>query len=270
MSAYRFCRTDDIPLLVEAWNRCYLPHDPGAQPWTVAELKREIREIDLWCSSCMVGLEADEPVAVLVGCKRPPWTLVRRIAVHPGHLRKGHGRHLLTSLSAKLAILGPRDLRAEIPADNAPALGLFAACGWRETARYEDGIVEPRDTNVPNGAFTPIRVADVTDLLPPDEALVAWECSCQTLTKRADALSGLAIVTVDRLEAAVLYSRDADGATSIWWTHGPETGTLDALLAELARREGAPVMIRRGQSADGRGRSGSPAVVALAAEARGA
>lgn len=270
MSAYRFCRTDDIPLLVEAWNRCYLPHDPPAAPWTVAALKREIREIDLWCSSCMIGFEADEPVAVLIGCKRPPWTLVRKIAVHPGHLRKGHGRHLLTSLSAKLAILGPRELRAEIPADNAPALALFTACGWRETARYADLVVQPKEAKAPpRGAFTPIGVADVTDLLPPEEALVPWECSRQTLTKRAAALSGLAIVTVDRLEGATLYSRDADGSVSIWWIHARDVGTLDALLTEVARREPAVTILRT--RPDVRSDPWGPrGVVALAANAQGA
>src|SRR4030095_2761204 len=59
-------------------------------------------------------------------------------AGHPRHLRKAHGRHLLTSLSAKLAILGPPHLVAEVAADNAPARALFKACGWGEERTYFD------------------------------------------------------------------------------------------------------------------------------------
>ena len=32
MSAYRFCRTDDIGLLVDALNRCWLPYCPEEGP----------------------------------------------------------------------------------------------------------------------------------------------------------------------------------------------------------------------------------------------
>jgi hypothetical protein len=86
----------------------------------------------------MVAFDSKEPVAVSIGCKRPPYTLVHRIAVHPEHLRKGHGRHLLTSLSAKLAILGPPHLVAEVAAGNTAARALFRACGWTEARTYVD------------------------------------------------------------------------------------------------------------------------------------
>ena len=107
MSAYRFCRTDDIGLLVDALNRCWSPHFPGEPPMTPAAFKRSIRDLQVWCSSCMVAFSGSDPIGVLIGAKRPSGTLIHKIAVHPDHLRQGHGRHLLTSLSSKLAILGP-------------------------------------------------------------------------------------------------------------------------------------------------------------------
>jgi hypothetical protein len=67
------------------------PARPGGSPLTIAQFKQEIRELDLWCSSCMVGFEADDPIAVVIGCKRPPDTLVRGLGVHPNHVRKGTG-----------------------------------------------------------------------------------------------------------------------------------------------------------------------------------
>ena len=55
MPAYRFCRTDDIPLLVNALNACYVVHFPDQVALSVADFKREIRELDVWASSCMVA-----------------------------------------------------------------------------------------------------------------------------------------------------------------------------------------------------------------------
>src|SRR5262245_42129871 len=178
MSAYRFCRTDDIPLLVDAWNRCCLPHDPVGTPLTIAQFKQEIRELDLWCSSCMVGFEGDNPVAVVIGCKRPPDTLVRGLGVHPGHMGKGHGRHLLTSLSSKLSILGPPRLVAEIPVGNTSARGLFEACGWERDRTYTDLVLakDAAPAAAHYGAFARLTMDDLPDALPAPGSEPAWEC----------------------------------------------------------------------------------------------
>ena len=63
----------------------------------------------------MVAFSGSDPIGVLIGAKRPSGTLVHKIAVHPDHRRQGHGRHLLTSLGSKLAILGPPRMVAEVP-----------------------------------------------------------------------------------------------------------------------------------------------------------
>ncbi len=55
----------------------------------------------------MVASSGSDPIGVMIGAKRTSGTLVHKIAVHPDHCRQGYGRHLLASLSSKLAILGP-------------------------------------------------------------------------------------------------------------------------------------------------------------------
>ena len=125
MSAYRFCRTDDIGLLVDALNRCWSPYFPDEPPMTPAAFKRSIRDLQVWCSSCMVAFAGSDPIGVLVGAKRPSGTLIHKIAVHPDHRRQGHGRHLLDSLGSKLAILGPPRIVAEVPEPFAEVSGLF-------------------------------------------------------------------------------------------------------------------------------------------------
>lgn len=249
MSAYRFCRTDDVPLLVDAWNRCGLPHFPGAAPLTAARFKQEIRELDLWCSSCMIAFDGKEPVAVLIGCKRPPRTLVLRIAVHPDHLRVGHGRHLLTSLSAKLAILGPPQLVAEIDEANAAARALFAACGWREERTYVDLVGNARIASpAPAGLVTNVTVEELLEVgLPAEDVPRSWGRTRATLIKRGETLQGLAIASGDSLDAAVLYRREDDGTVSLWWLTAADGASgeraLGLLVGELSHRESGTIVV---------------------------
>ena len=102
---------------------------------TPAAFKRSIRDLQVWCSSCMVAFSGSDPIGVLIGAKRPSGTLIHKIAVHPDHVRQGHGRHLLTSLGSKLSILGPPRMIAEVPEALAPACALFGACGGRDGMR---------------------------------------------------------------------------------------------------------------------------------------
>jgi ribosomal protein S18 acetylase RimI-like enzyme len=280
LSAYRFCRTDDVALLVDAWNRCGLPYTADALPLTVAAFKREIREIDLWCSSCMVAFDAKEPVAVMIGCKRPPHTLVHRIAVHPDHLRKGHGRHLLTSLSAKLAILGPPQLLAEIDASNHAARALFAACGWHEERTYLDWACETAAASpAPPGLVVTVTVDDLADIaLPGPDAPRSWNRTRTTLVHRQERLAGLAIASGERLDASLLYSRE-DDATSIWnlsvAANTQGAAAMGMLLRDLAHREAGRIEIPRIHEHEigfdllrALGFSRGPETIGMAAEAR--
>jgi GNAT superfamily N-acetyltransferase len=210
LSAYRFCRTDDIGLLVDALNRCWAPYYPDEPPVTPAALKRSIRDLQVWCSSCMVAFSGSDPIGVLIGAKRRSSTLVHRIAVHPDHRRQGHGRHLLTSLGSKLAILGPPRIVAEVPATLVPARELFAASGYVEEARLTDYVLdrEANDVGEAAGMFViPLTIDDLAanGLLGEDHPQGCWERSVETLTARKDDIAGLAVASDERIEAHVLY-----------------------------------------------------------------
>ena len=216
MSAYRFCRTDDIGLLVDALNRCWAPYYPDEPPVTPAAFKRSIRDLQVWCSSCMVAFAGSDPIGVLIGAKRPSSTLVHKIAVHPEHRRQGHGRHLLTSLCSKLAILGPPRIVAEVPETLVPARELFAASGYVQEAVLTDYVLEMPALSEHGsgeaglmrveGFVIPVTIDDLAanDLLG-ESPHVCWERSVETLTARKDDISGLAVASDERIEAYVLY-----------------------------------------------------------------
>ena len=234
MSSYRFCRTDDIGLLVDALNRCWLPYFPDQPAVTPAAFKRSIRDLQVWCSSCMVAFSGSDTIGVLIGAKRPSGTLVHKIAVHPDHRRQGHGRHLLGSLGSKLAILGPPRIVAEVPETLAPACELFRATGYVQEVLLTDYVLErpapseQGDATRVEGFVIPVTVDDLAanGLLgeaPPSPSAsarqvhpqVCWERSVETLTARKNDIAGLAVASDERIEAYVLYATRETGETEI-------------------------------------------------------
>jgi len=236
MSAYRFCRSDDIGLLVDALNRC--GNDP---PMTPAAFKRSIRDLQVWCSSSMVAFAGADPIGVLIGAKRPSSTLIHQIAVHPDHQRQGHGRHLLTSLGSKLAILGPPRIVAEVPETLTAAGGLFSAAGYVQEAVLTDYVLSREDPAVTQGRpapsersdgprvagpalsersdgprvegfVIPVTVDDLAanGLLDEADQQVCWERSIETLTARKDEIAGLAVASAEQIEAYLLYVEPAE------------------------------------------------------------
>jgi hypothetical protein len=214
MSAYRFCRTDDIALLVEALNRCWAPYYPEEPAMTPAAFKRSIRDLQVWCSSCMVAFSGSEPIGVLIGAKRPSGTLVHTIAVHPDHVRQGHGGHLLASLGSKLAILGPPRIIAEVPETLDASLALFNASGYVQEALLTDYVwqreEEENDAPIVEGTFViPVTVDDLAanGLFEENHPETCWERSVETLTAKKQDITGLAVASDERIEAYLLYAK---------------------------------------------------------------
>jgi hypothetical protein len=189
---------------------------------TLAAFKRSIRDLQVWCSSCMVAFSGSDPVGVLIGAKRPSGTLVHKIAVHSDHRRQGHGRHLLTSLGSKLAILGPPRIIAEVPETLAPACGLFSASGYVQEALLTDYVLQREENDARevvemsddhDGRFViPVTVDDLAanGLLGEAHPQVCWERSVETLTARKDDIAGLAVASDERIEACLLYVKGGE------------------------------------------------------------
>jgi GNAT superfamily N-acetyltransferase len=233
VSSYRFCRTDDIGLLVDALNRCWGPYFPDEPATTPAAFKRSIRDLQVWCSSCMVAFSGSDPIAVLIGAKRPSGTLIHKIAVHPDHRRQGHGRHMLDSLGSKLAILGPPRIVAEVPETLDAACGFFGASGYVQEALLTDYVLHDAgpdarsalhdvgpnfssalpqsDENDAVRFVIPVTMDDlVANGLLADHPQTCWERSVETLMARKEEIAGLAVASDERLEAYLLHTQDGE------------------------------------------------------------
>ena len=217
---------------------------------TAQAFKRSIRDLQVWCSSCMVAFAGPDPIAVLIGAKRPSATLIHRIAVHPDHRRQGHGRHLLASLGSKLAILGPSRMIAEVPEALSPARALFSAAGYVEEAALTDYILTADESSHRHDALVrvhaedldgrlliPVTVDDLAanGLLVDEPTSVCWSRSMETLVARKDEIAGLAVASDERIEAYVLYVRD-DCATAEIVSLGSFVDDGGARVAQLLSR----------------------------------
>jgi len=207
MPAYRFCRSDDIALLVDALNACYAAHFGDQPRLSVADFKREIRELSVWSSSCMVASADGDPIAVVTGAKRVHETLIHRIGVRPDSLRQGHARHLLDSLSQKFAILGPPRIVAEVPQDLPQVSRLFEAVGYKAEDQFADfSLASALPPPAAAGEVGPASLDDLLRYAAFDPSVSrSWERALPTLENRKDQLQGLAIASDSRVEAFVLF-----------------------------------------------------------------
>lgn len=256
MPAYRFCRPDDIPRLVRAVHECFEPHFPGLEPLTVEGFRREMKEISLWPSNCLLAIGSsgemgpdddssveddgegdgdreDTAIGVLTATKREHEVLIGRVGVRPGHQRRGHGSHMLTSLSQKLAVLGPPRLVAEVPAHREDLLAFFTACGYRREGTYTDWHRPPGSP--PTGGINDDLVfrVGVQELLDAgvfdDELLavpegVAWERTRQTIEGRADRLHGFALADSTTVAGWLLMLEEPDSVPEL---HGVRVADWD-------------------------------------------
>lgn len=237
MPAYRFCRPDDIPRLVRAVHECFEPHFPDLEPLTVEGFRREMKELSLWPSNCLLAIGSagevggsgetgsesdggDRAIGVLTATKREHEVLITRVGVRPGHQRRGHGSHLLTSLSQKLAVLGPPRLAAEVPAHREDLIAFFATCGYRREATYTDWRRPPGPPPTPPVKEDLVIRVDVAGLhdagLLEAPVGVAWERTRETLEGRADRLHGFALGDSSTVAVWLLMLEEPDADPEVY------------------------------------------------------
>jgi GNAT superfamily N-acetyltransferase len=254
MTSYRFCRPDDIPWLVRALNECHHPHFPDLSPATVEAFRREVRELSVWPSNCMVASEGEVPIAVLIATKREREVLIHRVGVRPGWERKGHGSHLLTSLSQKLAVLGPPWLIAEVPEALPGVKTFFHQVGYEEEGVPYTDYRRPfrEEPPVPEGLVLGVPAVDILEHGGLEiSSQSSWERAQESLEATRDQLQGLAVVSPERIEACLLYRGASDSSVgaeilAAGIQGGAQAEVLQALLIRaLAETVGGELLLPR-------------------------
>jgi N-acetylglutamate synthase len=74
--------------------------------------------------------------AVGLGVVDPPWLGISSMFTLPAHRGRGLGQAVLSALAAAAGAEGCDQLYLQVDRDNAPALALYARCGFREAYGY--------------------------------------------------------------------------------------------------------------------------------------
>jgi ribosomal protein S18 acetylase RimI-like enzyme len=193
-------------MIVQAINACYDIHFPERPPMTVAQFREEMGLISLWPSNTMVVLEDKDPIAVIVGTKRPYGCWIAKLGVRGDYQRQGIGRYIVDALMRKLSIIGPRVISVDVPMDKQATLAFFKALGFETWTHYWSFVGPPH---------APLS-GDLQQVHPvkPDVALSryeyfhptaqCWEHDAHTLQLYAGRLTGHAFWEADNIRGYIL------------------------------------------------------------------
>jgi ribosomal protein S18 acetylase RimI-like enzyme len=136
MPSYRFCRPDDLTLIIRAINACYFVHYPDAPAMTEERLKEHMTLFHVRPGNCMVALERQEPVGVVVSTKRDYGVWIQALGCQPAFQRRGIATQLLEALVRKIAIQRAPLVTVDVSTTNTPALRFFEAVHFTVRGRY--------------------------------------------------------------------------------------------------------------------------------------
>jgi GNAT superfamily N-acetyltransferase len=154
----------------------------------------------------MVVLENNEPIAVIVGTKRPYGCWIAKLGVRSEHQRQGIGRYIVEALTRKLSIIGPRLISVDVPVDNEGTAMFFQHLGFETWGRYWSFVGQPQAQS--SEALRQVHP------VKPDVALSryesfhpmpqCWERDAYTLQLYAGRLSGYAFWEQETMRGYVL------------------------------------------------------------------
>jgi ribosomal protein S18 acetylase RimI-like enzyme len=253
MASYRFCRSDDVPLLVQAYNACFRPPG-GAETIDRDRFKRWVRVLELWTSSCLVATEGSRLIGVVLAAKRETENCLLAVGVDPDFRQLGHGRHMVTSLSRKLAILGPPRILAEVPAADERFCAFLRHCDYTAVRTLADYRLDPpfAGADVPSELVAEIGLDELADAgFPDDSSPRPWGRVRRSIERRQEYFESvrvLALAGMERFEAALVVEEDAAVRRILAVRHGGDdrsTALAGTLLRHYAARAATPVVWER-------------------------
>jgi len=129
---------------------------------TEERFKQHMTLFDVRPGNCMVALERQQPVGVVVSAKRDYGAWIQAVGCQPAFQRRGIATQLGEALLGKNAIQRAPVVTVDVPADNPPAGKFFEAAHFTVRGRYVSyqGLL-PEPPDIPGS----IDVVSAPDLL---------------------------------------------------------------------------------------------------------
>ena len=205
MPSYRFCRPDDLALIVNAINTCYQPHYPQQPAVTSELLKEQMTLFGLRPGNCMVALEHRQPIGVVISCKRDYGAWIQALGCQTAHQRQGIAAQLVEALIRKIAIQGAPDITVDVREENTVALQFFTSMGFQRRQRYVSyqGSLTARSQD--GYEVGPVAMADVvTQYAACHMTAPCWERHVETLAAYGETVQSYGCFQQDIMQGYVV------------------------------------------------------------------
>jgi GNAT superfamily N-acetyltransferase len=233
MPSYRFCRPDDLALIIRAINTCYLTHYPAAPAMTEERLKEHMTLFQVRPGNCMVALERQQPVGVVVSTKRDYGVWIQALGCQPAFQRHGIASQLIEALVRKIAIQRAPMVTVDVPTSNTPALRFFEAVDFTVHGRYVSyqGLLAEM-TSIP-GSITEVSPPDLLPYYAPFHTTPAcWERNAESLAGYGTLPQGYAYYIQDTIQGYLIH-RDNTILDLAVAPHADAEQTSAALLSRM-------------------------------------
>ncbi len=211
-----------------------------------AGLRRMVTLHDLDLDASIVAVDAGTPVAVgVLGIRgRTGW--VGGMGVLPERRREGLGRLVTEALLRNAERRGVRRVRLEVLEQNAPALAVYRALGFRELG---DVVVWQLDEPPDGDDAVDADVDDVVAELAPSGADAPWQRNAATIARLRDA--GAELVAVRAEGGAALFTT-AETRAALQEMSAPSAAVASTLLRAAFER-GAEALLWLNAPVEGSG-----------------
>jgi GNAT superfamily N-acetyltransferase len=260
MPSYRFCRPDDLSLIIRATNACYLMHYPDEPAMTEERFKEHMTLFQVRPGNCMVALEQQQPVGVVVSTKRDYGVWIQALGCQPAFQRRGIATQLLEALVRKIAIQRAPLVTVDVPTTNSPALRFFEAGHFTVRGRYASyqGLL----TKMPDipGSIAAVLPPDLLAYYTPFHTTPAcWERNAESLAGYGTLPQGYAYYAQGTVQGYLIHrdntildlacapQADVEQISAALLGHMCAAGWTHATLAKVPEGEPiGPVLVRLG------------------------
>jgi GNAT superfamily N-acetyltransferase len=260
MPSYRFCRPDDLTLIIRAINSCYLMYYPDEPAMTEERLKEHMTLFQVRPGNCMVALEQQQPVGVVVSTKRDYGVWIQALGCQPAFQRRGIATQLIEALVRKIAIQRAPLVTVDVPRTNTPALRFFEAMHFTVRGHYVSYQGLLTEMSGISGSLEAVSPPDLLAYYAPFHTIPAcWERNAETLAGYGTRPQGYAYYAQDMVQGYLIHrdntildlalapQADAQQVSAALLGRMRAAGCTHATLAKVPEGESiVPVLARLG------------------------